>query len=269
MDQPQKPRAGEIVPPRRIGRKMVTMAEEPMPSGASRNTMDSFPERPKTAPRRTPGDQEPHGVGPPGRPVRPRPWSHRLGRGAGPGYLRLRFRVEGGEVTVRGASFVEGPLDRPQFVTAGLGYEARVGRRRVAVGDVPEFTERRSFPDPAGRAGMERHHISEVLFQDFTVRIPADQISEADLADLSVDLFRWRGRGPGGPHRDHGAVREPKAAVTRIARFSGLRDRLRPGASTPPPAGRAQAPLLTGGKPLRTLGHGVRRGEGGREDQQA
>jgi hypothetical protein len=209
-DQPQKPRASELVPPRRIGRKMVTMAEEPTPSRASRNTMDSFSERPKTASRRTPGDQEPPAAG------------RTSAEETGPGYLRLRFRVEGGEMTVRGASFVEGPLDRPQFVTAGLSYEARVGRRRVAVGDVPEFTERRSFPDPAGRAGMERHHISEVPFQDFTVRIPADQISEADLADLNVDLFRWRGRGPGDHIEITELTREPKAAVARIARFSGL-----------------------------------------------
>jgi hypothetical protein len=210
VDQPSKPRAGELVPPRRIERRMVTMADEPTPSRATRNTMDPFPERPRTAARRTPGDQQPLDTG---RPAADE---------TAPGYLRLRFRVENGEVLVRGVTFVEGPLDRPQTLSAGLGYQARVGRRSVAVGDVPEFTERRSFPDPTGRAGMERHHIAEMPFQDFTVRIPADQITEDELADLNVELFRWRGRGPGEHIHITDLPREPAVALTRIAMFSGL-----------------------------------------------
>jgi hypothetical protein len=71
---------------------------------------------------------------------------------------------------------------------------------------------------------MERHHLSEVESPEFTVRIPADELSEGQLAELSVDLFRWRGKGPG----DHIAVAElskqPKVAVTRIARLDGLQE---------------------------------------------
>lgn len=215
VDQPGKPAFGEAVAPRRINRKMVTMAEEPTPSSARRNTMDAFPERPKAGPRRrNPGDQQP----PEG--------ATRAAAAAedGPGYLRLRLRVVDGEARVRGVKFVEGPLDRPDTISAGLSYEAKVGGRRVAVGDVPDFGERRSFPDPTGRAGMERHHLSEVEAPEFTVRIPADELGEAQLAELSVDLFRWRGKGPG----DHIAVtelsRQPKVAVNRIARLEGLRE---------------------------------------------
>ncbi|MEK8229251.1 hypothetical protein NKG05_30085 [Oerskovia sp. M15] len=125
---------------------------------------------------------------------------------------------------MRGVKFVEGPLDRPDTISAGLSYEAKVGGKRVAVGDVPDFGERRSFPDPTGRAGMERHHVTEIEAPEFTVRIPADALSEAQLAELSVDLFRWRGKGPG----DHISVtalsKQPKVAVTRIARLDGLRE---------------------------------------------
>ena len=224
VDQPGKPAFGESVPPRRIERRLVTMAEEPTPSTARRNTMDAFPERPKAGPkRRDAGDQQPiEGSAKGGG------GSGGAGAGAGseegPGYLRLRLRVVEGEARVRGVKFVEGPLDRPDTISAGLSYEARVGGRRVAVGDVPDFGERRSFPDPTGRAGMERHHISEVEAPEFTVRIPADELTEAQLGELSIDLFRWRGRGPG----DHIAVtelaRQPKVAVTRIARLDGLQE---------------------------------------------
>jgi hypothetical protein len=227
VDQPGKPAFGEPVAPRRIDRKLVTMAEEPTPSTARRNTMDAYPDRPRAGPRRRdPGDQQPlegatrgGGAGAAGA----------AGAGGsaaeeGPGYLRLRLRVVEGEARVRGVKFVEGPLDRPDTISAGLSYEAKVGGKRVAVGDVPDFGERRSFPDPTGRAGMEGHHLSEVEAPEFTVRIPADELSEAQLAELSVDLFRWRGKGPG----DHIAVTElskqPKVAVTRIARLDGLQE---------------------------------------------
>ena len=231
VDQPGKPAFGEAVAPRRIDRKLVTMAEEPTPSTARRNTMEAFPERPEADPSRSdPGDQQPLEGATPGG-----------GAGAGgaagaggsaaedPGYLRLRLRVVEGEARLRGVKFVEGPLDRPDTISAGLSYEAKVGGRRVAVGDVPDFGDRRSFPDPTGRAGMERHHLSEVEAPEFTVRIRADELNEAQLTELSVDLFRWRGKGPG----DHIAVTElskqPKAAVTRIARLDGLREADVPG----------------------------------------
>ena len=172
--------------------------------------MDAFQERPKAGPRRgDPGDQQPIEGAPPEE---------------GPGYLRLRLRVVDGEARVRGVKFVEGPLDRPDTISAGLSYEAKVGGRRVAVGDVPDFAERRSFPDPTGRAGMQGHHLSEVEAPEFTVRIPADELTEAQMGELSIDLFRWRGRGPG----DHIAITEltkqPKVAVTHLARLDGLHE---------------------------------------------
>jgi len=227
VDQPGKPAFGEPVSPRRINRRLVTMAEEPTPSTASKNTMDAFPDRPKAGPRRRdPGDQQPlEGAsrgGGAGAADAAGPGGSTTSEGSG--YLRLRLRVVEGEARVRGVKFVEGPLDRPDTISAGLSYEAKVGGKRVAIGDVPDFGERRSFPDPTGRAGMERHHLSEVESPEFTVRIPADELSEGQLAELSVDLFRWRGKGPG----DHIAVAElskqPKVAVTRIARLDGLQE---------------------------------------------
>ena len=227
VDQPAKPAFGENVAPRRIDRKLVTMAEEPTPSTARRNTMDAFPARPKAGPRRRdPGDQQPleGATQAGGAGAAAAAGADGSAAEESPGYLRLRLRVVDGEARVRGVKFVEGPLDRPDTISAGLSYEAKVGGKRVAVGDVPDFGERRSFPDPTGRAGMERHHVSEVETPEFTVRIPADALSEAQLAELSIDLFSWRGKGPG----DHIAVTElskqPKVAVTRIARLEGLQD---------------------------------------------
>jgi hypothetical protein len=206
VDQPELPRAGEIVPPARIGRRIVTMAENPVPSRAKRNTMDAFPERPRSAPRRKIGEQE---------PVPP-------ADAEGPGYLRLRLRVREGEISVRSVSFVPGPLNRPQTFSAGLSYEAAVRGRRVAVGDVPDFAERRSFPDPAGRPGLQGHHLSQMPVHDFSVRIPANEITDDELSQLTVELIRWRGRGPGDHLPAESLSKEPKSAVTVVARLSGV-----------------------------------------------
>lgn len=212
VDQPGNPRFGEEVAPRRIDRRVLTMAQEPAPSRATRNTMDPFPERPEALPKRGRlSDMEP-----------PKTARGNFGEESGPGYLRIRLGVDGDEARVRGVKFVEGPLQRPTTVSAGLSYEATVGRRRVAVGDVPEFTEHRSFPDPSGRPGMDGHHIEKVPSPEFTVRIPADAITEEELSDLRVDLLRWRGRGPGEHIEVTELAKEPKTALTRVARLSGV-----------------------------------------------
>ncbi len=218
FDQPSNPSFGDFVAPRRIGGKTVVMAEEPKPSRLTKNTMASFSTKPQAPAKRTePGDQQP-----PKNDLRSAASGSESGSGSGSGYLRLLLRVVDGEARLRGAKFVPGPLDRPTTISAGLSYVATVGDRQIGVGAVPEFAERRSFPDPSGRSGMERHHVTEIEAPEFTVRIPADAMSEGQLADLRVDLLRWRGRGPG----DHIAVselsRQPKAAVTLVAQLAGV-----------------------------------------------
>lgn len=207
--------AAEAVKPRRIDRKIVLMAEDPTPSRATRNTMDPLPKRkPKPSRGSADGsDQEPLEAAPEPEET-------------GSGYIRLRVHVDDGEMTVRDARFVAGPLNKlSEVVTPGLSYEAKVGRRRVALGDVPEVTEWRGYPDPSGRPELEGHHIVEQTSYDFTVRIPADEIDEGSLEDLRIDLFRWRGRGPGDHIQITQLSKEPKTAVERLASLKGVERR--------------------------------------------
>ena len=139
-----------------------------------------------------------------------------------PGYLRLRLHVEKGEVSVRGATHVAGPLDRPASLSPGASYVARLGDRQIAVGDIPEPTEWRSFPDPAGRAGLDSHHVTEVESFDVTVRIPAEELDEQRLGELQVDLLRWRGRGPGERIGVEDLAKQPKAALTELGTLRGV-----------------------------------------------
>jgi hypothetical protein len=199
----------KIIRPRRIGRKIVTMPEEPAPTTTGRNLMKAVPTRRGQAKPKSLGDQVPIAA------------AEEL-EAQGAGYVRLRVRMEEGELQLRGAKFVEGPLQQDEPVSAGLTYEARIGRRRVAHGDMPDSVEWRSHPDPAGRRGLEGHHVVEQRTSNFNVRIPAGEVDEKTIEKLNVTVYRWRGEGPG----DHIGVNDlalaPKAAVETVATLKGL-----------------------------------------------
>lgn len=208
VDNPRKPEM-KAVRPRRISRKIVAMPQEPEPSKAKRNIMDPVPKRrSKTVKPSQLGDQvEARGAQP---------------EVAGKGYIALRMHAEGGELQVQSAKFVEGPLLVEETVSPGLTYEAKLGRRRVGHGDVPDSIEWRSHPDPEGRAGLEGHHVVEQASFDFTVRIPAEQVEDGALDDLQVTLYRWRGKGPGEHIAIGELTKEPKAALKTLATMRGF-----------------------------------------------
>jgi hypothetical protein len=214
VEDAKKPYMGpEDLKPRRIGRRILLMPEDPPESRAKKNTMEAMPKR-RPKPERSAGELRDQVAADQGLSGDEEP---------APGYIRLRLRVDDGDVSVHGVRYVEGPLTKlNEVITPGVSYEAKVGRRRVAVGDVPDPTEWRGFPDPAGRAGLEGHHIIEQTSYEFTVRIPADEIDESSLQDLRVNLFRWRGRGPDDHIDVKELSKEPKEAVSRIATLRGV-----------------------------------------------
>ncbi len=212
VDNPDKPEM-QAVKPRRIGRRIVTMAADPEPTKPKGNLMDPMPKkRPRTssAAASGPGDQVPIEGG------------DQYAAAPGKGYVTLRIRATGGELELRAVNFVEGPLRQDEAVSPGLTYEASFGRRRVGFGDVPESTEWRSFPDPDGSGERRGHHHTKRDSFHFTVRIPAEEFDEASLDDLRVTLYRWRGRGPGEHIAMSDLAAEPKAAVETIATMRGL-----------------------------------------------
>lgn len=210
VDNARLPDMAERIKPRRIGRRIIMMPEDPGTPSARSNIMKPVPRRRGRTPRpQTLGDQVE-------APTPRGPVSEDRG------YVRLRMRMEGGELTVRGAKFVEGPLQQDEPVSAGLTYEARIGRRRIAHGDVPSATEWRSHPDPEGRPGMEGHHVTEQDRHDFTVRIPAEEVDTESLPNLRVDLYDWRGEGPGEHIDIRDLRRQPKTTVERVATLDGV-----------------------------------------------
>jgi hypothetical protein len=111
----------------------------------------------------------------------------------GDGYLRLRVRVEDGNLSIEGAKVVEGPLVQDPVLTSGLAYEVTVGNRRLATGQIQDAGVWRSFPDPSGRPALSGHHITVVRSYEIAVRIPLTGLSMAVLRRANITLYRWRG----------------------------------------------------------------------------
>lgn len=162
--------------PRPIDGKIVLMAGEPKPdTGKQRRMPPVPPSKPDRQPRERPDQVEPSGS----RETAQEPQ----------GYVRLRLRVEDGELSVVGAKAVEGPLVESKL-QGSLAYEVTVGKKRVAAGAIPDAGERRSFPDPEGRGEMQGHHVAPLPAYDVNVRVPKEQVSAASLPRLEIALYR-------------------------------------------------------------------------------
>jgi hypothetical protein len=105
-------------------------------------------------------------------------------------YLRLTIHAENGTLTVVGAREVEGPLDVPDTLVAGMVYEVAAADQRISMGSLPDVGILRSFanrdvPGPEGKHGFQ-----EVATFDFNVRIPRHSLTPTALPHLRISLYR-------------------------------------------------------------------------------
>ena len=207
------PRMGEA-PPTDV-KSRATMAESPKPDKGKRNRMR--PVR-KTAtassgqpPARGFRDQEP-----------PRRRPSKDDENGGGGYLRLRVLVEPGQLTLVGATVVEGPLTQATELHPGLAYEVTIGNRRVAVGQVQDAGVWRSFGDPSGRPALSGHHITILPSYEIAVRVPLAGLSMAALRRANVTVYRWRGE-PADTQGERSMKSRLGKRVETIGRLKGIR----------------------------------------------
>jgi hypothetical protein len=174
-------------PPRRISGKVVLMPEEPRAVGRGRKRMEPVPKKgaKKGAAARRKGalpDQ-----------LEPKP-----SRGDAPGeqgYVRIRVRVENGELSVQDLRHVDGPLVANEELHGDLAYEATIGGTRISSGAIPDVPTLRSFPHPEPAPGQEGHHFTPATSFEFLVRIPKEAVSERALPRLGIAVYRIK-EGP-------------------------------------------------------------------------
>lgn len=145
------------------------------------------------------------------------------GDDVGDGYLRLVVRLEAGSLSVIGARIVDGLLLQPP-PTGEMHYVAAIGERQVGAGGLPDLLEERGFaPEDDPTAG---HGIAPSDGNEFVVRIPRQDITADELAELEIRLLRPPSTSAstvdGESFEPSGAPRGGDAEQTVIARLSGV-----------------------------------------------
>jgi hypothetical protein len=121
------------------------------------------------------------------------PPESQIGSSSSGGYVRMKVRLENGQLSVTGLKQVPGPLAMPSGVVHGYAYEVLLDEQQVALGSIPDVGVRRSFAnrDVPGHEG--KHHFANVPTIEFFVRIPKGYVSTANLPKLNVVLHNVRG----------------------------------------------------------------------------
>lgn len=219
VEDPKLPRMGEgEIAPRRVGRRIVLMTDDPKPDTGKRNRMEPVPRGARREPRPRkeplPEQEAPRSTRPPDESAGP--------RDDGRGYLRLRVLVSDGELSLAGGKFVEGPLVETERLHPGLAYEATLGERRIAVGEIPDAGVWRSFPDPEGRRAMQGHHITTLSRYEIAVRIRVRELSLSALPRVQVTLYRWGEPGPSAPIAPGPLKRQFGRRLREVGTLKGL-----------------------------------------------
>jgi len=106
-------------------------------------------------------------------------------------YVRLRVRVRGDRLTVLDSHLVDGPLTAPTTLHGAGVYEVTVGDRLVHAAAVPDLgLEQRSFPNLEGPPEQRGHHFTERATSEFSVRIPAEELTAETIGAVQVRLHR-------------------------------------------------------------------------------
>jgi hypothetical protein len=109
-------------------------------------------------------------------------------------YVRLRVRVRGDQLTVLDSNLVDGPLSAPTTLHGAAVYEVTMGDRLVHAASVPDLgQEQRSFPNLEGPPDQRGHHFTERASGEFSVRIPAAELTAETIGAVQVRLHRLAG----------------------------------------------------------------------------
>jgi hypothetical protein len=210
VDNPRLPRMTERPPrPRKIEGAVRLMPDEPKPDRGTQKRMSPFDARRSRPPaaRRIVPDQEER------RPVAEQP----------EGYVRLRLRVEDGELTVVGAKAVEGPFVERNKLFGDLAYEVTLAGKRVSAEAVPDVGVMRSFPHPEGTPEQQGHFIAPATSYEINVRVPKAQVSMAALPRLEIALYRIKEEVPSDRVGAAPLGEQLGRELREVARVKGIR----------------------------------------------
>lgn len=108
----------------------------------------------------------------------------------GTGFLRVRMQlVDGSRLTVRAVRFVPDASIAEEPPRPGHVYEVVADGRTVTSGNLTDLGVRRSYGDPDAPPDRRGHLIIRDPDPEFTVRIPAGELSQAEAEQAEVRLY--------------------------------------------------------------------------------
>ncbi len=141
------------------------------------------------------------------------------------GFVRLRLRVEDGEMSIIGAHSVEGPLLQEESVYGEFGFEMRVEDRRLALGSITDAGEIRGFPPPYPTEDMHGHHVNEQPVHEFAVRIPRQHFTDDNFNRMEISVFRVKGDVDFKGLSSEKSVLVQSDNIRNIARITGITEK--------------------------------------------
>jgi hypothetical protein len=204
--RPAKPhQAAEVSPARQEGpTKATSRAKAPSAAVAAALGRPHLPAKPPSEiPPHREGDAPSAGMDAQQPPAHEPPDQQRPQRGEGSGeqYLRLRVRVDDGQLSIVDSHLVDGPLAQTTAFQGRFAYEVTDGRRLLHAGSIPDLGTVRGFAHPNGTLEQQRHHTYELSTYEFDARAPVALLRTANLANVSIALYRVKQQaGPDAPH---------------------------------------------------------------------
>jgi hypothetical protein len=105
-------------------------------------------------------------------------------------YVRLRIRVEDGDLRVVDSQVVQGSLEQTTFFGGPYAYEVNLDGVRLHAGALPDLGVMRAFVPPGKEGEHLGHNFQELTTYGFDVRVPSTDLTTAALRRLQVRLFR-------------------------------------------------------------------------------
>jgi hypothetical protein len=133
--------------------------------------------------------------------------SRRHPRAGASGYVRLRIRMDEGEMSIVDTHHVDSELALPTALHGGNAYDVTLGDRLLHADSLPDVSVSRSYPNPDPGAPPEQrhHHFQQLSMYEFDVRVPLADLTPADLGKVEIAYYRVK------EHTDRAMTAQPLA----------------------------------------------------------
>jgi hypothetical protein len=137
-------------------------------------------------------------------------------------YVRIRIRVRNDRLSVIDSHLVDGPLAQTRGFAGRNAYEVTVGDRLLHAEAIPDLGVQRSFVNPSGPPEERGHHFTERPIYEFTVRVPASEVSRETIGKMAVRLHRLKDEARTDRLTSAPLARQFERQVRQVAELVGL-----------------------------------------------